>query len=90
MSYRPHPGDPYVEQPTEPEPTVTVEPKSWAVEVGGKQIGSVSRMPSSRWLALHGPYSKDIGSFGSKDEAVAAVLAYVTPKVCTTCRQVVA
>lgn len=91
--YREYPGDPYVEQPTEPVPTVTVAPKTWTVEVAGATIGRVCFMPSTfgpdYWLALHGNLSRDIGRFDSKDAAVAAVLAYMAPEVCPTCRQVV-
>lgn len=91
--YHEYPGDPYVEQPTEPVPTVSVEPKTWTVEVDGETIGRVCFMPSTYcadyWLALHGDMSKDIGRFDTKDEAVAAMLAYKVPEVCPTCGQAV-
>ena len=70
-------------------PAVTVEPKSWSVEVEGQRIGSVAQLTSSQWVALHGHYSKTIGTFDSKDEAVAAVVAYTEPTICPTCGQAV-
>jgi hypothetical protein len=88
MTYRPYPGDPSVDQPT-----VTVEPKTWSVVADGEVIGRVCFMPSTYssdyWLALHGDSSKDIGRFDSKDDAVAAMLAYKVPEHCPTCGQVV-
>ena len=74
---------------TAPEPAITVKPRTWSVEVEGKHIGSVSQLTSSKWIALYGLYSKTIGNFDSKDEAVAAVLAYTEPVMCLTCGQAV-
>jgi len=75
-------------------PAVVIEPRSWAVEVDGEKLGTVVLIPQlygpAFWIAFHGPVSKDIGRFDTKDEAIAAVLAYEPPKVCPTCHQVVA
>jgi len=73
---------------------IAVEPKSWSVEVDGKATGSVACygpvLGPIRWLALHGIASTNIGTFDTKDEAIAAVLAYTPPEICPTCGQVVA
>ena len=86
--YNPQPGDPYVTS------TVTVEPRSWGVDVDGEAIGAVVPVSSpyapTYWLALYGLLSKSIGRFDTKEEAVAAVLEYKAPEVCPTCHQVVA